>query len=158
MSGEGRDIVGHREPVEGVVEDADDPVTGDRDRRQGRLNLAGDEHLRSDVYAPYSIVLNPPDGQPVIAGAGVAIAIDVVDVSRGGIHGGMEDSSEESVDRAELGRRLGAVGVGHDDPAPASVERPGRPAVSGAVEHVVDVLRASRTSPDISLEQAVDGA
>src|SRR4029079_17539617 len=57
----------------------------------------------------------------------------------------------------ELGG-LVAVGVGNEDPGAAAVQRPGLTAVNGAVQPVVDVLRAARPATRRLLPEVVDVA
>jgi hypothetical protein len=61
-------------------------------------------------------------------------------------------AAQQRVDRAELRRRLRAIGIGDDDASCAAIKAPCRAAIDGAVEHVVDVLRTSSPGSYAALE------
>src|SRR6266436_7426798 len=68
-----------RETVEGIVENADCPVSSYCDRRNGGFYLTCHEVFWSDSHTASSIVLDSADGEAVVAGAGITIAVNVID-------------------------------------------------------------------------------
>src|SRR5437867_495393 len=60
------------------------------------------------------------------------------------MHRSMQYATQQRIDRPELGPRLGTVGARDDDPI-AVTERPTQTTVDRAIEHVVYVLRATRS-------------
>ena len=66
-------------------------------------------------HAARTVVLNPADGEAVVASAGITIAVNVIDIPVIRIHAGMIYPSKKSVDSAKFWSRLRAVAIGHDD-------------------------------------------
>ncbi len=132
-----------RKTVEGVIENAHCSVAGYSNRRDGGFYLTCHEVFRSYSHAASSVVLDSADGEAIVASAGITIAINVVDIPVIWINSRVVDTAKESVDRAELGSWLCAIGIGHDDPTGHTVQGPCGAAVSGSVKHEVDVFRTS---------------
>ena len=96
-----------RETIEGVIENTDYPVAGYCDRRNGGFYLTSHEVFWSHGHAADSVVLDPADGEAVIARAGITIAVNIIDIPVVWIYGGVVHPAEESIDGTELGSWLG---------------------------------------------------
>jgi hypothetical protein len=70
----------------------------------------------------------------------------------------MVDTTQQRIDGAKFGLWLRAVGIRDDDARRIAIQSPGHAAIGGAVEHVVDILRASGPSTGAILEQTIDRA
>src|SRR5215467_1621928 len=141
-----------REPIESVVENANCAVTSYRHRRNGGFCLTRHEMFRSHSHTTASVVLDSTDCEAIVAGGGIAITVNVVDVTVIWIYGSVVHPTKKSVNCAELGSWLSAIGIGHYDPTGHPVQAPSSAAIGGAVKHVVDIFRTSNPRSDISLE------
>ena len=71
---------------------------------------------------------------------GIAIPVNIHHIARLRVDRSVINTAQQRVDGAELRPRLRAVGISDDDARRATIEAPCVTTVSGAVEHVVDVL------------------
>ena len=81
---------------------------------------------RHEVFWPYShtapaVILDSADGEAVVAGARVTIAVGVIDIPVIGIYGGVVHSAKKSIHSTELWSWLSTIAIGHDNPTGHSV-------------------------------------
>src|SRR5262245_61862552 len=147
-----------RQTVEGIIEDAHCSIAEYRHRRDGGFYLTGHEVFWSHSDAAHAVVLDPANGEAIVAGASVATAVNVINVTVVWIYRGVVDAAEQSVHSAKLGSWLSAIAVAYDDSTARPVQNPCGATVSGSVKHEVDVLRVASAVAYASLKETINEA